>query len=190
VSVKHAVLGLVIERPGYGYQLAVRLQERCGSWRWEPSGVYGALDSLSDDGYVVGVREKGSGQSGRAAPRLVYEATPSGVAFFRDWMAEASTPSPVRQELDLKILFCEPAGLPQIIDQTWSHEQICIDDLKALTNAMPAGAPELRTWQDAKAPLQRDAEIRLLQVRIEWLQNAREVMQRMISQSTGAGEMG
>jgi hypothetical protein len=31
MSAKHAVLGLVIERPGYGYQLPQRRDERFGS---------------------------------------------------------------------------------------------------------------------------------------------------------------
>jgi len=36
MSAKHAILGLVIERPGYGYQLAQRLEERFGSSAFAP----------------------------------------------------------------------------------------------------------------------------------------------------------
>ena len=52
LSAKYAVLGLVIERPGYGYQLAQRLQERFGSCAFAPSGVYSALDQLSREQLV------------------------------------------------------------------------------------------------------------------------------------------
>ena len=52
MSAKHAVLGLVIERPGYGYQLAQRLDERFSSSGFAPSGVYSALDQLSRDELV------------------------------------------------------------------------------------------------------------------------------------------
>jgi DNA-binding PadR family transcriptional regulator len=52
MSAKYAVLGLVIERPGYGYQLAQRLEERFGSSEFAPSGVYSALDQLSRDAYI------------------------------------------------------------------------------------------------------------------------------------------
>ena len=61
MSAKHAVLGLVIEQPGYGYQLARRLEVRCGAWGWEPSGVYSALDSLSREGNVRSVGRRAHG---------------------------------------------------------------------------------------------------------------------------------
>jgi DNA-binding PadR family transcriptional regulator len=186
MSAKHAVLGLVIEQPGYGYQLARRLEERCGAWGWEPSGVYSALDSLSREEHVRSDREKGSRMTGRAAPRAIYEATPRGVDYFREWIMESSAPSPVRQELDLKILFSGPEFLPRLIDQTWAQEQMCIDDLKALTSAMqPSLASRRPTWREAAVILQRDAEIKLLQVRIEWLQNARKVMKEIRDRSAG-----
>jgi DNA-binding PadR family transcriptional regulator len=49
MSAKNAVLGLVIERPGYGYDLARRLEERFGSSGFAPTGVYSALDQLSSE---------------------------------------------------------------------------------------------------------------------------------------------
>ena len=52
MSAKYAVLGLVIERPGYGYQLAQRLEERFGCSEFAPSGVYSALDQLSRDSLI------------------------------------------------------------------------------------------------------------------------------------------
>ncbi len=187
MSAKHAVLGLVIERPGYGYQLARRLEERCSAWGWEPSGVYSALDSLAREGNVRSVRGKGSGATGRAAPRAIYEVTPKGRDFFREWMFETSGPSPVRQELDLKILFSGPEFLPRLIDQTWAQEQMCIDVLRTLTSAtkpsVPAGP---LAWREAAIVLQRDAEIKLLQVRIEWLQDARKVMKELLERSAGS----
>lgn len=52
MSVKIAVLGLVIERPGYGYDLAQRLEERCPAWRWNTTGVYTTLKDLESKGHV------------------------------------------------------------------------------------------------------------------------------------------
>jgi DNA-binding PadR family transcriptional regulator len=186
MSAKHAVMGLVIEQPGYGYQLARRLEERCAAWGWEPSGVYSALDSLAREGNVRSVRGKGSSDTGRAAPRAVYEATPKGMDFFREWMHETSAPSPVRQELDLKMLFSGPEFLPRLIDQTWAQEQRCMDELRELTSlaqvSATAGRPQ--SWREAAAVLQRDAEIKLIRVRIEWLQNVRKVMKELLETST------
>jgi DNA-binding PadR family transcriptional regulator len=188
MSAKHAVLGLVIERPGYGYDLARRLDERCGSWGWERSGVYSALDQLTRDGHVRSEKAKGSNASGRSAPRAIYEPTPAGVDYFREWMLRSTSPSPVRQELDLKILFSGPELLPRLIEQTWAQEQICMDQLRVLTRAAPASPPgRAPSWREMAPILQRDAEVKLLQVRVEWLQNARRVMKAVLEQSGGNG---
>lgn len=187
MSAKHAVLGLVIEQPSYGYQLAQRMQERCGAWGWESTGVYSALDSLTRDGYVQSLREKGSGDTGRAAPRVIYQATPAGVEFFQAWLCESSAPSPARQELDLKLLFSGPELIPRLIELTWAQEQQYIDDLGTLPDTTQIGAADrTSTWSEVAVLLQRDAEVRLLQMRIEWLQQAREVMERMLDRSADA----
>ena len=186
MSAKHAVLGLVIERPGYGYQLAQRLEERFGAWGWQGSGVYGALDQLARDGYVRPLREKGSGATRRGAPRVIYESTPEGIDFFDDWISRSSAPSPFRQELDLKILFSGPELVPRLIDQTWAQEQTCIHDLRALTARTRTVAVHPRSsWREVSGVLQRDAEIKLLQVRIEWLQDARRAMKEILDRSAG-----
>jgi DNA-binding PadR family transcriptional regulator len=184
MSAKHAILGLVIERPGYGYELARRLQERCGAWEWEASGVYSALDQLERDEHIHSLGEKRSGATARGAPRVIYEATLKGRDFFRDWLLSPTARSPVRQELDLKILLSGPEDVPRLIDLTWAQEQQCIDDLRKVTRTMqslPLAADS--TWHEARSVLQRDAEIKLLQVRIEWLQETRTVMKQILERS-------
>ena len=52
MSVKHAVLGLVIERPGYGYELIQRLEQRIEGWRPSETAVYPALRSLRMEGMI------------------------------------------------------------------------------------------------------------------------------------------
>jgi DNA-binding PadR family transcriptional regulator len=187
MSAKHAVLGLVIERPGYGYDLARRLEDRCGAWGWERSGVYSALDQLTRDGHVRSEKAKSRAGSARSAPRAIYESTAEGVDYFREWIARSTSPSPVRQELDLKILFSGPEFLPRLIDQTWAQEQMCIDQLRALSaTAQTPPVNGARTWREVAPALQREAEIKLLQVRVEWLQTARGVMKTLMLQSAGA----
>jgi hypothetical protein len=101
-------------------------------------------------------------------------------------MCESSPPSPVRQELDLKILFAGPEFLPRLIDQTWAQEQMCIDDLRALTRpTRPGPLDGAATWSEAAVVLQRDAEIKMLQMRIELLQEARRVMREILGRSSG-----
>ena len=181
MSAKHAILGLVIERPGYGYQLAQRLEERCGAWGWQGTGVYNILDRLEREGHVRSRGQKRSGTTQRGPRRVIYEATPEGEGFFRDWVCEPTPPSPVRQELDLKILLSIPECVERLIDQTWAQEQQCVDDLRGLTRASQS-APLVATasWRETMALLQRDSEMKHLQVRVEWLQNVREVLRQKL----------
>ncbi len=131
MSAKHAVLGLVIERPGYGYQLAQRLDERFGSSGFAPSGVYSALDQLSRDEFVRSAGELGPGPARRAAPRTIYEATEEGVEHFETWMLDPSPAPPLRDELHMKIALCRPRNVPRLIEVVTGQEVVCLGRLQA-----------------------------------------------------------
>lgn len=183
MSAKHAVLGLVIERPGYGYDLAQRLRERFGSSGFAPTGVYSALDQLSAEGLVRSAGCLADGSTERAAPRTVYEATPDGVERFEHWMRSESAPAHVRDELNMKLALSRPHDLPGLIELACSQEQECLTRMQALKRvALRDSAGSRRrglAWRDVAGLLVRDAEIRQLQARIEWLQRSRSIMARL-----------
>jgi DNA-binding PadR family transcriptional regulator len=182
LSAKYAVLGLVIERPGYGYQLARRLEERFGASGFAPSGVYSALDQLSRDEFVRAAGEMGPGPAKRAAPRTIYEATDEGIDHFESWMLGSSPAPPLRDELHMKIALCRPCNLPRLIDMVYGQELACMGrlrDLKQLSEREAAG--DGREWSRLMRILSRDAEIASWKARIEWLQSARELLERLLT---------
>jgi DNA-binding PadR family transcriptional regulator len=187
MSAKNAVLGLVIERPGYGYDLARRLEERFGSSGFAPTGVYSALDQLSSDELV---RSAGAGEGAaneRAAPRTIYEATPKGIDHFEEWMVGSSSLAPVRDELYMKIALSRPHNLSRLIELALSQEQDCLarlQDLRQPAWRSQHGKP--KAWSEVAGLLVRDAEIKQLQARVEWLQKARIIMDKL----NGARERG
>src|SRR5882762_10083878 len=145
MSAKHAVLGLVIERPGYGYQLAQRLDERFGSSGFALSGVYSALDQLSRDDFVRSAGEIAPPPGSRSAPRTIYEATDGGVDHFEDWMLDASATPPLRDELHMKIALCRPRNVPRLIDIVSGQELVCLGrlaDLKRHAEQNPGSSRE------------------------------------------------
>jgi DNA-binding PadR family transcriptional regulator len=179
MSAKYAVLGLVIERPGYGYQLAQRLEERFGCSGFAPSGVYSALDQLSRDDFVRSAGEMGAGPARRAAPRTIYEATDEGVDHFEAWMLGSSSTPPLRDELHMKIALCRPHNLGRLIEMVQGQELACLgrlEDLKRIAAAEPASSQD---WYRLMRVLSRDAEVAFWNARIEWLQNARELLERL-----------
>jgi DNA-binding PadR family transcriptional regulator len=181
MSAKHAVLGLLIEHPAHGYELAQRLEERCASMSWTATGVYQALDWLSREGYVCPQRGDDDRQNtshDRSAPPLIYEATDRGLSFFREWMGKSSLPRPVRHELDLKLIFASAEIIPDLMDQVQLYEYHCLNRLRSLSYA--TREPERRAratsdeFRELIERLQLDGEVKILQARIEWLRNMRE----------------
>jgi DNA-binding PadR family transcriptional regulator len=184
MSAKYAVLGLLIERPGYGYQLAQRLEERFGSSGFAPSGVYSALDQLSRDELVRSAREMGAGPARRAARRMIYEATDEGIDHFETWMLGSSPTPPLRDELHMKIALCRPRNLPRLIDMVYGQELACMGrlrDLKRLAEDEAEANPQ--EWARLMRVLARDAETAMWKARIEWLQTARELLERLREES-------
>ncbi len=179
MALKHAILGLVIERPGYGYEIAGRVSDRCEGWGWAPTGVYAALDGLVREGQIGVIGEKRRTDTGRAAPRTIYEATPEGHDFFGDWVHERSPVSPHREELDLKIQLASPEHLPGLIAETLAQEQVLMGQVAALRRSRPPSGVE-SGWLEARALLQRNGEIKMRQCRIEWLQEVRRTMRETI----------
>jgi DNA-binding PadR family transcriptional regulator len=82
MPVKHVVLGLLLERRSYGYELVQRLTERLSpAWQLTPSGVYWALDQLERAGQIEAALHHSSKPAdeplSRRARRVVYSITPA-----------------------------------------------------------------------------------------------------------------
>lgn len=185
MSVKQAVLGLVIERPGYGYELTQRFEQRIGGWRSAATGVYPALLRLHKDGSLRQREE-------RSAHRNVtwYEATDQGRAEFNAWMREPPSLMPLRDEMYLKIALAGPEDLALLVDQTREQEQLCLNRIDELTSAgvdvdalIEAGTDWLpigRAW------LLR-TEVAQLATTIETLQEARRLMKSALRRGPAGG---
>lgn len=175
MSAKNAVLGLVIERPGYGYDLARRLRERFGSSDFAPTGVYSALDQLSSQALVCSAGRP----AGADRTRVVYEATPQGIEHFERWMLDSSSLAPVRDELYMKLALSKPHNLSRLIELARAQEEDCLARLHALRSPAPGTVKTPRAWSDVAGLLVRDAEIKQLQARVEWLQKACSIMVKL-----------
>lgn len=79
VVAKDLVLGLIIDRPDYGYSLRRRFEDLFGDMGFAESIVYSALDSLEKDGLIEPVGERKSGGGWQA------ERTEFGLWRDRGW---------------------------------------------------------------------------------------------------------
>ena len=184
MSVKYAVLGLLAQRRGYGYDLVQRFEEQVGpAWQLNAGAIYVALDKLEQEGLVrpvVAVPEAPATRrrTARGAPRVIYEATPQGLERFEHWMDGASSMSPLREELHLKLALSQPRNLRRLIELTYEQEQACLERLEQYLGG--ASFDELvgaaQPWPAIASVMVRDAEVAHLQATVEWLRRIREAM--------------
>jgi DNA-binding PadR family transcriptional regulator len=131
--VNWALLGLIIARPSYAYELANRFERTyAGALTLSSvSHVYTALATLRERGLV---QESGDSQDGRRSRRR-YEATPSGLAEHAEWLVGQVGEERRRQRLlvaQLGALANSPDRAGVVLDE---YEQACLSELAAA----PAG---------------------------------------------------
>ncbi len=81
MSVRLVILGLLRERPLYGYEIKKLIQERMGDWTAIAFGsIYFALAKLTAEGFIEKIAEE---QEGRRPSRSVYQITEPGQKEFR-----------------------------------------------------------------------------------------------------------
>ncbi len=71
-DIRTALLAILVEEPGHGYDLIQRLEEKtAGAWRPSPGSVYPTLQLLEDEGLVRSIERDG---------KRVFEITDQGRA--------------------------------------------------------------------------------------------------------------
>jgi DNA-binding PadR family transcriptional regulator len=173
MALKHAVLALIAERRGYGYELVQRFEERIGpGWSLNPSAVYPALDQLERAGLAVGAVRGGRS---RRSPRVVYAPTAAGLAALAAWQgATDAPPEPVRADLHLRIAFARPEHRAALAAQLASHERDCAALLARYPRAAAPERPD--TWLPGGSALLDAAVVARLRAELAWVAQARAIV--------------
>jgi DNA-binding PadR family transcriptional regulator len=168
---RYAVLGLLRERQGYGYQLVQRLEERLGpAWQLKPSSVYAAIDWLEAQGLVRPVSTgAGTDEASRYANRrIVYEITEAGRTAFAEWLAgPIARQEPIRSELHVKVAFAGLGDADALLD-TLSHEAEMARELREECQLRSDAAPDA-SWERIGAGLVRAGATARLNSELDWI---------------------
>lgn len=175
MSAKHAVLGLVIEQPGYAYRIASGVRRQLRFADLADSYPYWALEKLENEGLVRRVDENGDpmhdGSSGR---RAIYEATADGIEQFEDWLLSTAAEPPLRDDLHFRIALCRPKDAPRMIELIHGQELVCLGRVHDLKRGSEQESSEAGEWDRMVSVVSRDAELAFWNARIEWLRGVRE----------------
>ncbi|AZQ50784.1 PadR family transcriptional regulator [Burkholderia cenocepacia] len=126
MSLPHALLTALAERPGSGSELADRFDRSIGYfWQATHQQIYRELGRLEEMGWI----ESLPAESGRGRKRA-YRILPAGKKELRRWIAEPEDPTPLREALMVRLraeAVLGPAGLEDEIRRRIALHQEKLD---------------------------------------------------------------
>lgn len=132
MSVKYALLGVLMESPQHGYEIKKSLDERMGAfWSLNVGQIYTTLDRLEKEGLVL-YEEVAQYDK---PDKKIYQVTDAGRAEFEDWRRRPIKPEPrmLRDELFLKILFADETNADALLTLIQSQRSVYQLQLMQLT---------------------------------------------------------
>jgi DNA-binding PadR family transcriptional regulator len=133
VTIKHAILGLLAQRPMHGYELKNAFEDTVGTlWELNIGQIYNTLRLLERDEYVALMGEE---QEGRGPPRKIYGITPLGREELGRWLAEPlHQPRRLKDAFYIKLVFHKLLGLGDIQALIWRQRQAYLQILRQIND--------------------------------------------------------
>jgi DNA-binding PadR family transcriptional regulator len=109
MSVRHAILGLLAQKPRHGYELRTVFSAVVGGENWEvkPAQIYTTLSRLEEAGLVETTSDLGEGDD---PDRRVYAVTDHGHTALQAWFTAGSAPDHQRDEFFVKVMVALISG--------------------------------------------------------------------------------
>lgn len=163
-----ALLGLLLERPGHGGDLANRLSTRLGeTWRVDTTDVYRLLEQLEKIGLVASRDEPLRGNHSRM--HLVYHPTTATAEALTLWMETLLPREPVRLALQAKLSVARQQDAPRLLTALEAYEREC----QVLAHLVPPPEAPARSWAVLRLDCTRDAVHAQLQTEVDWAARTR-----------------
>ncbi len=161
-ALRGATLALICERPGHGYDLAVRLRHRLGpAWQITAKDIYPILDQLLAAGLVRREHER---------RRSVCYPTPAAYEALERWHDDDVRKEALRSDVRAR-LATVPAGRVdralRILDQ---YETDLLGLIEATEDVLP---PQVRTWEGLLARVTHAGTDSHLHAEFAWIADAR-----------------
>jgi DNA-binding PadR family transcriptional regulator len=170
--VNWALLGLVIQRPSYGYELAQRFERTYGDALElsSPSQIYAALDTLEHRLLIVKLPAAGAAADVPRQPKPHYRATTDGVHGYQEWLIAHLGDERRRSRL----FACQLAALapPVALAVIARFEQACLEQASR-TPLAGADEPALDDPSGLAGRLVCEKDRLAMGARLQWIEYAR-----------------
>ncbi len=164
MSVPHALLALLSEKPTYGLRLQSEFESRTGEvWPLNVGQVYTTLQRLERDG-LVGA----DSTAGRSQKQKQYRITPAGAHELAEWLrTPPDLVPPPRDELVIKVLVALQVPGIDVHEILQVHRRHVIEAMQRYTRIKAEAAED-----DVPLALVADAELFRLEGIVRWLDAA------------------
>ena len=171
-AARAAVLAVLVEQPGHGWDVARRASRRLGSlWSFDTKHVYDHLRRLEAEGLARLQREDFEHPPYH---RDVYYATDEGVEARKEWMSAPLAEGAVaRSDVELRLLFSTRRDIPVLL-------RAVVDRRAELTREIDENASSSTvpvSYLGAMINLQRSSVDKRLKAEFEWLAEARRELE-------------
>jgi DNA-binding PadR family transcriptional regulator len=143
MSLRHALLGLLADEPGSGYDLMRKFDISLANvWPATQSQIYTELTRLADTGLISVTAEGPRG-------RKEYAVTPAGRAELRHWMLESAPQRPRRDDMLLRVFFLntvEPAEAREFLARSRDMVTQRREELRKLQDSVDWGEDALSIY--------------------------------------------
>jgi PadR family transcriptional regulator AphA len=178
MSLRHALLGLLVDRTGSGYDLMKLFDSSLANvWPATQSQVYGELNRLNTEGLIEVVSEGARG-------RKEYGLTGPGEEELRRWLI-GSEAKPQRSEALLKVFFLGVLPREQAVEHLLARAELAAGQRAALEKV-----DEVVDWGDdmfsANGRLALEYGLRLRAMEEEWARWAAKVVGKSGATNVGA----
>jgi len=173
-----ALLGLLLERPGHGGDLANRLAARLGeTWRVDTNDVYRLLEQLENTGLAESRDEPKRNNHRRM--HLVYHPTEETPEALTLWMETLLPREPVRLGLQAKLSVARPQDAQRLLAALKAYERECL----VLAHLVSPTDGRVHSWTALCMECTRDAVFGQLKTEIDWASRTRRRINEFLERS-------
>ncbi len=164
MSVRHAILGLLAQRPRHGYELRAAFSAVIGgdeNWDVKPAQIYTTLDRLEEAGLVV----KQSVEQDGGPEKRIYAVTSPGRQALQEWFDSGVAPEHQRDEFFVKLMTGLVSGEADLDRLIQIQRSLLYQELHAATTLRESYDPRTAIAQI----LLLDKSIMHLEADLRWL---------------------
>lgn len=183
--VNWTLLGLVIQRPSYGYELVQRFERTFGDALElsSPSQIYTALDTLARRSLIETMPLQESGDIAGRQPKPHYRATAQGARDYEQWLL-----CQMRQErrrsrmLAQQLAILAPSTALRVLERC---EQTFLKEASAASHGRDGHETESGEQEGLTARLIAEQERLAIGARLGWIDYARRELNALLSGRAG-----